>query len=159
MKNAKDLSKEEALERVKLYGSMGDARQYFDIEKLKRNYESRQQQLTQHRVQQDIYYKQGLEEGLPHLSYEVQIRQRELSDRQMRTRLLKETKVIYGKGHNLSKWLNKEANKGKVLLKSHPVKGKAKQKGKIPYKSLHKYFNTPVLSKQFNKEKTRDKER
>ena len=156
MNDKTHLSKEETLKRVGLYSKLGDERQFFDIAKLQKSYESRQQQLVQHRAQQDIYYSQGLEKGLPHPSYQTMIQQRELADQKMRTRLLAETKALYSKGHNLSKWLNKEVGNTKTIDKSLLPKSK----NKTIQKGLRKYFNKPVsVAKHFNKQRTIDKER
>lgn len=157
MKDVKYLSKDETLERVSLYSRQGNERQFFDIEKVKKSYEQRQQKVEQDRIQRDAHYAQGMRRGLPHSSYKTLIQQRELEDQKSRVRLLKETKALYNKGNNLSKWLNKEV--GNSLFKNKEISVQAKTKNEKTYRKLSKYFNKPVLSKQFNKTKTIDKER
>jgi hypothetical protein len=157
MKNAAHLSKETTLKRLGLYSKMGNERQFFDIQKLKRAYKIKQQEIQQKRMQRDAFYAQGLRSGLPHKSYETLIHQREVEDRKSRVQLLAEAKGIYHKGQNLSRWLNKEVDNIPKISKS---KNKPKNRNQPKPKSLRNYFNNPVsVSQNFNKHKNIHKER
>lgn len=157
MNDDKHLSEKQVRERVNLYSRLGNERQYFDIQKIKRAYEIKKQKLEQNRIQRDAYYSQGIRKGLPHSSYQKLTQQRELEDAKSRATLLKETKALYRKGNNLSKWLNKEVGKPKTMHRSIPETSKTKPK--IIPRRLSPHFNSPVLTKTFNKVRTIDKER
>ena len=150
MEHGKQLSERHVKERISLYSRMGNERQYFDIQKLQKSYENRQQETQHNRTQVDIYYAQGLRTGLPHASYESIAYQREQEDRSNRTKLLEQAKAIYNRGQNLSRWLNKEAV-NKDIAPSTPAKQLQKSN------RLSQHFNTPVtVKREFNKDIQKD---
>ncbi|AXG72973.1 hypothetical protein DVK85_01480 [Flavobacterium arcticum] len=152
MEDGKSLSERHVKERISLYSRMGNERQYFDIQKLQKSYENRQQATQHNRTQGDLYYAQGVRTGLPHASYETIAYQREQEDHDNRSKLLAQAKAVYNRGHNLSRWLNKEAINTNVSIA--PV---------TPTRQLHKanrlspYFNAPVtIKRDFNKDIQKD---
>ncbi|CAM1360746.1 conserved hypothetical protein [Tenacibaculum litopenaei] len=153
-KGFKNLTDTQTKERLNLYSKLGDHTQYFSIQNIKKEYESKQKEQQIKRTTADIYYAQRIRSGLPHPSHQVIQQQRIQEDKKLKTLLLNQAKTIYRKGENLSKWFHKGTEKSRSIPEKSITNQLSKSKG------LGKYFNARVPVKPtINKNKEIHKDR